>query len=271
MGRKDAGYRQLVRYVHQEKEKQTPLFVYTHNMGNTKSDDIQSQIERFKKQHQLQQKNRHQKVQMYHEIISFPKHLKPQLQKSPEQVLDVVQRYLNLRGSDGIGVVSVHQDRENIHAHVVLSGTKKGTSQSMRITKKEFAEVKEQLREYVRERFPQWDMTFEKSRSMTDGEVQMRKRGQKPDKERVREAVLAHLENGKEGFEKRLEKDHEVKTYQRNGRTYGVTYKGRKYRFKTLLKGHNVALEQIQTIYPPSKKKNKSREISRSRSIDRER
>jgi hypothetical protein len=40
-----------------------------------------------------------------------------------EILTDIMEKYVSLRGSNGIYLGAIHQDKEHVHLHVAVSGT----------------------------------------------------------------------------------------------------------------------------------------------------
>lgn len=233
-------YRFLLNYIMEERKRQSPdgkSFVITHNVKGKSIDGWANQLrenETFRAR-----KRRKDGVYFNHEILSWhrddTKHL------TQEKLRDMVHKYIQLRGSKGMYVATVHHDRDHVHVHICSSGLEYRTGKSMRMSRKEYADLKKNAQQYHVEKFPELSHSIvqhgrKSARRVSDKEQQYKRRtGKLSQREIVKEMVeLCHKKaKSADDFYVRL-KGQELETYIRGGKVYGVIYYGRNYRFKTL-------------------------------------
>lgn len=199
VGRKDTNYGQLLQYIclAHEGPDQPASFTYLHNMTNVEPDDLQSVEETFRN-NSTHQKKRSNGVNQYHEIVSFHPEDTQYIQKHPEILEDITRVYLELRAPHALAVAKPHFDKDHLHLHFMISPNEQGSTQSIRMSKKEFGAFKETMQAYQLEQYPELNHSYVASRDAekyeqkqeekitSDELVQMEKRGAEPtDKEKV--------------------------------------------------------------------------------------
>ncbi|MBK7763319.1 MAG: relaxase/mobilization nuclease domain-containing protein [Bacteroidetes bacterium] len=97
-------------------------------------------IERFTAQFNFNESlrilKRKDAVSMYHTIISFSNLDKEHLDK--KVLTDIAKKYIELQGRDNMYLITHHIEKEHIHFHIAMSGTKFLTGEANRKGKKEF-------------------------------------------------------------------------------------------------------------------------------------
>ena len=250
MSRKSASFGQLLNYLNRDPHPDSA--VIAHNL-NTVENDL-ANIEAEFRQNACYLPRRKNGVALYHEILSFSAHD----QVAPEIALDLGQEYLRLRAPEALAYGRVHGDKAALHLHLMISGNLIGSRKKLRLTKKEFTQVKRDLEAIQRERYPELAHSLvhtaqkrerlKQSRGETERARRQRhgKRRQPSEKERVRaicreQLVVAASEHD---FKQRLEAQG-LCLYSR-GQTKGLLDKGagKKYRLKTLGVGEDYEKAQ---------------------------
>ncbi len=208
---------------------------------NLRSRSIPGFIKAFKENEDLRKHVRSNNVKAYHHIISFSGLDKD---KIDEAILkDIAQKYISLRGESSLYVGAVHRDKEHTHIHIVQSGTQYGTGLANRVSKQEFQEMKIQLQEYQKEKYPELVNSTpnhgvgnsKTKRMATEKNINANERN--GDKKMALAAFLLSSfakSTSKEEFLSDITKNgHEP--YYRNGKLQGVKYNGeQKFRFTSL-------------------------------------
>ena len=98
-----------------------------------------------------------------HEMIS--PNPKDNAQVTPEKLYDLAREYTESRAPNAIALFQVHLEARRAgyrpHVHILLSGNEIGRSKQTRISKHEFKRVKEHLKAYTRENYPELRHAFE--------------------------------------------------------------------------------------------------------------
>ena len=261
-GRKDTNFKQLVEYVHRSDtaQEQDPSmnFTFLHNI-ECKAEDLKGIVKAFLQNNDYRIK-RSNGVAMHHDTLAFSEHDTAAIIKNPFILWDMAIKYIELRCPNSLAFARPHFDKKHWHLHVVHSGNQMNSKQASRVSKKEFAAIKEEMYEYRREKYPELVHSYlpenhrqRQSKEQTHDEYQMEQRGQRNPKEQLKE----HLHNliGKGSREQFLDylQEQEAEIYERNGKVTGIKIGKRKYRFKTLLKDKPELLEQLTPLLTKSK------------------
>lgn len=231
-------YGSLVDYLMREgkgKDGKAPK-VLTHNFRGTSRDEW---IQEFIANEAWRQRPRSDQIYLYHEIISI-NHLDAE-NVTLEMLEDLANRYMDLRGRDGMYVAAFHEDKQP-HIHFAVSGVKFKTGMAHRLTKETLRELKVNIQEYQKDR---WEK--EMSHSLpnhgagmgyeTNAEyfLQKRKTERTNVKEVIKEQVAelyAQAKSQKEFLE--LLRDAGLHHYERNGVPTGILHEDLKFRFSRL-------------------------------------
>ncbi|MDY7091806.1 MAG: relaxase/mobilization nuclease domain-containing protein [Acidobacteriota bacterium] len=236
MARKSISFGQLLSYIDRPQEASTPLL---HNFGGHGSPEA---IRReFLHNAHLLPPRKNGNV-LYHEVLSFAPGDRDQL--APEDLTDLTRRYLELRAPYALAYGRAHFDADNPHVHLVISANNVGSSQRLRLSRREFRQVQQQLEQYQKQRYPQLSHSLAqgpRSRSKqheTRAEQERRRRGERaPSRKQVLceliQQELSRSWSGAECYQRLLQQG--LRLYQR-GKTIGVEdlRSGRRYRLTTL-------------------------------------
>ncbi|MDL2268614.1 relaxase/mobilization nuclease domain-containing protein [Desulfosarcina sp. OttesenSCG-928-G17] len=192
-------------------------------------------------------KKRKNGVALYHEYISL-KYQEGYTKEELREILkDLTEQYTQARANNCLVYAVIHEQHNQIHSHLMISGNELESSRAHYFSQAEFEEIKNKTREYAYEKYPKLEHQEvkkekikengkRKSKSI-DSEVQLKKRtGKQSEREKVREKLrtIFKLSKSQDDFitNMRLEK---LEVYQR-GKTFGFLNisTGRKYRLKTI-------------------------------------
>lgn len=191
---------------------------------------------------------------LYHEILSLPQN-DLSLERQKQILNELSQKYLSLRAENHLAFSSLHHDKEHTHMHLMISANEFLGNKRVRLSKKEFGMIQKELEVYKNEFYPELMQTkhyqkakdFSKSRNK---EQELKKRTKRQTKREILKEKLQTLfsrASSKEELEKLLS-ENEMNLYKR-GRTTGVKFEGKSYRFKTLgvLKEYETCIDRGQS------------------------
>lgn len=150
----------ILRYVanpekqirHAEKaklEKKPHQLVIRHNVAARSS--VQGMTKEFERNEANRIHKSKNSIKIHHVIVSFSNLDTEHIDEA--MLRDMARKFIELRGTDSKYVIVPHYDKEHIHLHCAMSGTKLNGMAS-RISRKEFANLKVALDEYQRQRYP---------------------------------------------------------------------------------------------------------------------
>lgn len=228
---------QLVNYLFKEKENEKLQPVLKHNMRNR---SIKGWAKEIDANEALRIHRRKDNIKLSHTILSFSNKDKEHI--SNELLKDISKKFVELRGKDNMYLASSHQDKDHIHLHIVMSGTKYKTGESTRISRKEFHQLKLDLDTYQKERYPQLIHSLP-----NHGKALKDRLTEKEHQVQSREGKLSQtqqiLETTETLYSKSKSLDHfltQLKSegyepYYRGDKLYGLeNEEGRHFRFKTI-------------------------------------
>lgn len=184
----------------------------------------------------------------YHEIISFPV-TQHDRSKVNTALQNIGRTYLAERAPQNIAVGVIHNDKDHVHLHLMLSSNKLYERNRVRLSKDDFLAIQERLAAKAQSLYPEFGLenlyTPDNIRSNARGSVRLTQ-GQQQQKVHRKNAPLSRKEQLSQLIQELLNK-HQDKTtleaalgqhgftlYQR-GQTVGlVDQDGKKYRLSTL-------------------------------------
>lgn len=119
---------------------------------NVRSRSLEKWVKEFKVNESYRLRRRKDNVKAYHTVLSISNLDKQHVDE--KMLRDIARKYISLRGRDSMFLGTAHFDKEHIHIHLVMSGTKYLTGQSNRISKREFQSLKLSLDAFQREKYP---------------------------------------------------------------------------------------------------------------------
>lgn len=221
-------------------------FLYTQNLIGT---DVRSWIMELQQLQEKRKRTRKNQIYYTHEILSW--HRDSTKDMTLEKMRDITREYVRLRGGNRAVVLAApHMDKEHYHVHLYVHATDLA-GDTMRMTREEFARVKEQAQEYYLARYPELARSAvehgrKKSARNRDKEKHLSRRtGKESKRERIADIVAQCRERSSSQVEfDELLKEQGIQPYVRSGKACGITYEGRKYRYKTLGAHVQAAIER---------------------------
>lgn len=192
-------------------------------------------------------------VSMYHEWVSFHISDRPSI----KALEDLAHKWIELRskGQDAVCFARAHLHSKALHVHFAFSGTDL-QGKALRLNKEDFLEIRRQHEKYQVEKYPELTRSIvyidkEKLKMLPAKEADQKKRGQhefsrqkrlrengketKSHKDQCHDQVLDSLVSSQtfSEFEKAVQAKG-LALYRKGSRLEGITFKGKKYRFRSL-------------------------------------
>ena len=239
--RQEGSFGQLVRYINKPAKKGNQEIL--HNLVFDSDTNDLCIIERKFIQNQQYALSRKNGVVLYHDVLSFSKHDKQQI--TEEILLDLGQKYLELRVPNALAYGRVHWDKGNPHLHLMISGNEVGSQKQARLSQKDFATTKRELEAYQKERYPELVHSVVQEGKAKTKRTPTKEKGQ-GEKARVFALVQESLRGASNETDIAERLERVGLTIYRRGKTVGVldTNTKKKYRLKTL----GLAEAYTQTI-----------------------
>lgn len=236
-----SGTKQLISYLFEKergnvKEVMFPL-VIRHNV---RSRSLLKWVKEFEDNEKLRVRKRKNNVKLYHTVLSFSHLDKKHVN---EKVLrDIARKYISLRGRDNMYLGTAHYDKDHIHLHLVISGTKYLTGESNRISRKDFHNIKLALDDYQRKKYPELIHSLPKHGKSLNMQLVQQEQNTSVCNNRMsqKQSLLQVLKNSYvraksiDEFLSSLQANGHV-PYYRSGKLTGIHYEGnRKFRLSRL-------------------------------------
>lgn len=198
-------------------------------------------IDEFESNQEDRKYKREGMVMMYHDIISFAVKDSPQLNN--DKLKDMARQYIRMRSPDAPAVATFHHDAKHLHIHIALAGSKYKTGMANRVSKYEFASIKQRMEEYQIATYPELinsrvDHRIVDEPKATAGKISL---SRKEVSERIKD-IIPKAASIEELYQ--LLEEEDMHPYERGGRVYGVKVNGLSYRFSTM--GLEDQLERIE-------------------------
>lgn len=233
-------------------QKENQPFVMTHNIRPYRNlNDI---IRQFEQNEDGRISNRKNKSEIHHTILSFSS-IKDSEKITKEILKDISQEYIRLRGENLMYAVVQHQDTHHAHIHICQSSTTLD-GRSSRISRKEFAEIKDKLQEYQKQKYPFLEHSLpehgKKQKAIEKGEWKSYIRDERSSiKNRLLDTISSIRPEGTKELLEQLEAQGYFPYYRANTLT-GVRHleSNLKFRFNRL----GVDIEELKRIDEQHKK-----------------
>ncbi|MDP4103348.1 MAG: relaxase/mobilization nuclease domain-containing protein [Bacillota bacterium] len=245
-----SGTRQLLNYLFKKEEKlftnkQKPI-VIRHNMRNRTIDKM---VKEFDKNETYRLRKRVDNVKVYHTILSFSSKDKELI--TEKMIKDIAKQYMKLREDKNLFVGTAHFDKDHIHIHLVMSGTKYLTGESNRLSRAQFHQLKLSMDEYQRKKFPELINSLPRhgrSKEKTEKNKQINNAGgrltQKETLMKTLESVYAKSKSLDDFLAKLRSNGHEPYYRGKDKRLQGIKFEGdRKFRLTTI--GYQEKVAQL--------------------------
>lgn len=240
IGYKRPRYERLLNYLmgHEDRlfDKNGRSFVLTQNF---KGRSIPKWVAELQTADKLRPRYRKNANYMTQEILTFRKENAPDL--TVEKLRHITKEYMHRRNPRAQYIAVPHFDRGHYHVHILVSAFEYGTGKSLRVSQKQFGNLKKGIQEYVIERYPELQKSAVRhgrtcKSKIKEREYQRKRRiGKEGKQEFVRDLVLKCYKStySESDFVQALLR-RGLETYTRGGTVYGVISDHKKYRFSTM-------------------------------------
>ncbi len=232
MSRKSKSFSQLYDYLTRDKSS----FTFSRNTYSNTKQKKEFVNEFYKNARYI--RDARGKVYMYHEVLSLEKNdLSHERQK--EILLDMSDKYLSQRADYHLAFGVIHEAKNSLHVHLMISANEIEGERRVRLTKQKFSSIQKQLETYKNQKYKELTKSslYQDKKDLSkekQNEQELKNRGVKSIKEEIRQ-------NLKDTFSKATSstyvanhlKSFDYEMYER-GDTKGITYKNKNYRLKTL-------------------------------------
>lgn len=150
--RKKSGiFRFLVNYIWSDKGRanEENSFSFFHNLSSFEPERIAQEFE----QNDAFRKQRSNGLALHHIIMSFSPEDSEHI--THKALHDLVTKFVELRGEDGLYFARIHPSEDHIHVHILMSANMYRSSDSMRISKAEFNQLQRNIEAYQIEKYPE--------------------------------------------------------------------------------------------------------------------
>lgn len=233
MTRKSNSFSQLYDYLMRDKSN----FSFTRN-AYSNSLNKEKLIKEFLNNYKFLKDSRG-KVSLYHEILSLENNLLLK-ERQKEILLDLADKYLQTRANNHLSFGVIHEDKEHIHLHLMISSNEIDGAKRIRLSKKEFSTIQKNLESYKNEKYSELSKS-----SFYQNKKDLSKEKQKEQEIKSKRNTQTLKDKIKDDL-KQTFKTASSRTYLNNhlenlgyslyirGETIGVVYENKKYRLKTL-------------------------------------
>ena len=260
MSRKSKSFSQLYDYLTRDKSS----FTFSRNTYSN-SKNKQAFINEFYENAKYIREARG-KVFMYHEVLSLEEN-ELSLERQKEILLDMAQKYLYQRAEDHLAFGVVHEEKNNMHLHLMISANEIEGEKRIRLSKQEFSAIQQRMENYKNQKYSELKQSF-----MYHNKKDLSKEKQN-EQELKNRGVKSIRDTIKENLEKTFDKATSKKYLQNHlnslgyeiytrGKTQGIKFNGKNYRLKTL--GLDVQykqlLKKLDRVQEREIRRNKSKE-----------
>ena len=199
---------------------------------------IKNMVSQFKDNESKRTIERRNKNIAYHEILSFHK---ADTDKLPKKVLlKIARKYAKERSPNSMVISTMHSDKDHLHIHNVISALEFATGKPVRLSRKEFKEVKIRMEQFQEKEL---GLTFSKvnhskkkeAMLQLDIERELNLRGKQSERQELRDVLVEVFARVRtEEVDKREFEKAGIQFYSRGGKIVGVQGFKRRYRLKTL-------------------------------------
>jgi hypothetical protein len=261
MSRKSNSFSQLYDYLTREESSFT-FSRNTYTNPNHKKEFIKEFYENAR-----HLKNSRGKVFLYHEVLSLEQN-ELEIDRQKEILLDLAYRYLELRADEHLAFGVIHEEKDNMHIHLMISSNEIEKDKRVRLTKSDFAGIQKRLEDYKNQKFKELEKTslYQEKKDISKSkqkEQELKKRTSKTTKDEIKQKLKQAFEKAttKTYFHNNL-KNLEYEIYTK-GKTIGIRYNNKNYRLKTL------GLEQDYKVLLNRLEKSEQRKEKRQETKDK--
>lgn len=272
MSRKSKSFSQLYDYL----TRDTSSFTFSKNTYNDSKNKKEFVNEFYKNARYL--KNARGNLFMYHEVLSLEEN-ELSIERQKEILQDLAKQYLSKRADNHLAFWVIHEEKNNMHVHLMISANEIEGERRIRLSKKEFSQIQQKLENYKNQKYKELNQSslYQDKKDLSKDkqkEQELKNRGAKS----IRDTIKEELDKTFKNATSNTYLDNHLKSlgyeiYTR-GKTQGIKFNWKNYRFKTLgldrkYKQLLYKLEKIKTR--ETKRKQVKQERSRNIRFQRER
>lgn len=268
MSRKSKSFSQLYDYLTRDKSS----FTFSRNTYTHSKNKKEFVNEFYENSRHLREARG--KVFMYHEVLSLEQN-ELSHERQREILLDMAEKYILQRAENHLSFGVIHEEKNNMHLHLMISANEIEGERRVRLSKQEFSQIQQRLENYKNQKYQELNKSslyqYKKDPSKEkQNEQELKNRGVRSLKDEIKENLRATFSKATSStyMENHLKSlDYEIYT---RGKTQGVRYKNKNYRFKTLglEKEYEQLLKKLERIQEREIRRQQSKE---DRSYSRER
>lgn len=199
---------------------------------------IQNMVIQFESNELKRKIQRSNKNRAYHEIVSFHK---SDTDKLPKKVLlKIARKYAKERSPNSMVISTMHSDKSHLHIHNVISALEFATGKPVRLSRKEFKEVKVKMEQFQEKELGLKHSRIDHNKKKVqmlhlDIERELNLRGKRSERQEIQLKLIEVFarERTEKVHYRELEKAG-LELYSRGGKIVGVQGLNRRYRLKTL-------------------------------------
>lgn len=241
MSRKSKSFSQLYDYL----TRDTSSFTFSRNTFNNSQNKKEFVNEFYNNARHLQEARG--KVYMYHEVLSLEAN-KLSHERQKEILQDLAQKYLLGRANNHLAFGVIHEEKNNMHVHLMISANEIEGERRIRLSKKEFSQIQKELENYKNQKYKELNQSslYQDKKDLSKDkqkEQELKNRGTKSIRDIIKEELEKTFKNATSStyLENHLN-SLGYKIYTR-GKTQGIKFNWKNYRFKTL--GLEVKYKQL--------------------------
>jgi len=233
MSRKSKSFSQLYDYLLRDKDS----FSFTRN-AYSNSINKKELIKEFLENYSYL-KNSRGRVSLYHELLSLETN-NLSFEKQKEILLDLANKYLEIRANNHLSLGVMHKDKEHIHIHLMISSNELNGDKRVRLSKKEFSNIQKTLEDYKNERYKELSQTklYQNTKETSFEKRKEQEIKHKRNTKTIKDQIKIDLQKSFSNASSKIYLNNHLKNlgfkiYNR-GQNIGVIYENKKYRLKTL-------------------------------------
>jgi len=263
MSRKSKSFSQLYDYLTRDKSS----FTFSRNTYSNPKNRKEFINEFYENSKHI--KNARGKVILYHEVLSLEAN-DLSLKRQKEILLDMSEKYLYQRAEDHLAFGVIHEEKNNMHLHLMISANEIEGDRRIRLSKQEFSAIQQRLENYKNQKYKELKQSslyknkkdFSKSKQ---NEQELKNRGVKSIKDEIKENLSKAFKTATSM--KYVENHLNTLAYElyTRGKTQGIKYQGKNYRLKTL--GLYTEYKQLLNRLELTKLRETKREKSKDEKI----
>jgi hypothetical protein len=178
-------------------------------------------------------------VSLYHELISLERNNLSK-EKQKEILLDLANKYLETRANNHLSFGVIHEDKEHIHLHLMISSNEIEGIKRMRLSKKEFSNIQKNLELYKNQKYIELSKTnfYKQEKDLSKEKQQEQEIKHKRKAQTIKDKIKEDLEHTFKNSTTNTYLHNHLKnlgySFYTRGQNIGVIYENKKYRLKTL-------------------------------------